>query len=108
MSQASTPSRTNINLLVHGLIAVAITLFLFYIDEGYYNFKWTQSLANWIWFVFYSGGLFTGQVLVRFLFFRNFTGWPYTMMTSVLGSMIGLAMVIGLLSLPRLLSQLQS
>lgn len=30
-----------------------ITQFLFFIDEGYYNFSWMADLDNWLVFVFY-------------------------------------------------------
>jgi hypothetical protein len=33
--------------------SIIFTLFLFYIDEGYYNFDWMQSLENWIVFIPY-------------------------------------------------------
>lgn len=34
--------------------AVIIALFLFYIDEGYYNFAWMKSTGNWIVFFLYA------------------------------------------------------
>lgn len=33
--------------------SVLLTIFLCYIDEGYYNFDWMQSLENWIIFIPY-------------------------------------------------------
>jgi glycopeptide antibiotics resistance protein len=33
--------------------SVLLTLFICYIDEGYYNFEWMQSLENWIVFIPY-------------------------------------------------------
>jgi len=30
-----------------------ITQFLFFIDEGYYNFKWMMNIGNWLIFSFY-------------------------------------------------------
>lgn len=40
-------------------IAVIITLFLFYIDEGYYNFNWMLDFGNWFVFVIYVSVLFS-------------------------------------------------
>ena len=34
-------------------VAAIITMFLFYIDEGYYNFNWMKSFGNWVVFVIY-------------------------------------------------------
>jgi hypothetical protein len=33
--------------------ATIVTLFLFYIDEGYYNFNWMTSVGNWFVFFIY-------------------------------------------------------
>ena len=49
------------------------TLFLSYIDEGYYNFKWMARPGNRIPFVFYSGALLGIQMIVSELLFGNFS-----------------------------------
>ena len=57
---------TRINLV----LAAALTLFLFYIDEGYYSFKWMLDIGNWFvyfLYVFVFFGLFS---LVSFSFKR--------------------------------------
>ena len=33
--------------------ATIVTLFLFYIDESYYNFNWMTSVGNWFVFFIY-------------------------------------------------------
>jgi hypothetical protein len=33
--------------------AIIFTLFLFYIDEGYYDFRWMKRAGNWVPFVIY-------------------------------------------------------
>lgn len=35
------------------ITSVVITFFLFYIDEGYYNFKWMKDPGNWMALVIY-------------------------------------------------------
>ena len=45
-------------------LSVFVTLFLFYIDEGYYNFKWMLNIGNWLIFVLYVFILFMAQILV--------------------------------------------
>ena len=42
-------------------LSVLFTLFICYIDEGYYSFDWMSSLENWIVFIPY--------VLVIYLLF---------------------------------------
>ena len=46
------------------LSSVIITLFLFYIDEGFYNFNWMTDLGNWFVFGFYISLIFGSQILV--------------------------------------------
>jgi hypothetical protein len=47
------PAKNNLKYLWAFLSSVAITLFLFYIDEGYYNFEWMKRAGNWVPFVVY-------------------------------------------------------
>lgn len=45
------------------LASLSITMFLFFIDEGYYDFRWMKRVGNWIPFVIYLSlifGLITG------------------------------------------------
>lgn len=51
--------KVNIENLLPLTIAVIITLFLFYIDEGYYNFNWMLDFGNWFVFVIYVSVLFS-------------------------------------------------
>lgn len=43
-----------------------ITQFLFFIDEGYYNFRWMINVGNWLVFVFYFA------ILAGILYLINF------------------------------------
>ena len=52
-------------------ISVLLTLFLFYIDEGYYNFRWMLEPGAWFVFVLYSGMFFIGQLASVSLLFPN-------------------------------------
>ena len=45
-------------------LSVLVTLFLFYIDEGYYNFKWMLNIGNWLIFMLYVFILYVAQMLV--------------------------------------------
>ena len=40
------------------LSSLLITNFLFYIDEGYNDFRWMRDFGNWIVFVIYCSVLF--------------------------------------------------
>jgi len=44
--------------------SIAITLFLFYIDEGYYSFAWMKSAVAWIIFSIYAFVFFAIQTII--------------------------------------------
>lgn len=59
-------------LLMYTLTSVIITMSLFYVDEGYYDFRWMKNVGNWIAFLIYGTAILTGQVLLFLLFTRVF------------------------------------
>lgn len=71
--------------------AIVITLYLFYLDEGYYNFKWMSNPGNWIMFVIYVGIFFSCQFLVSTLLLKRLKGLKKTIF-SILGG--GIAVMI--------------
>ena len=78
--------------------SVIITLFLFYIDEGYYNFKWMLQLSNWFAFVIYIIPVFGFQLLVFKLISKIFSSQISTILSIIIGAIIGLILVIYLLT----------
>lgn len=54
------------------IISVVASLFLFYIDEGYYNFQWMKSWGNWIVLIIYAGIIFLVQQLFALIFRKVF------------------------------------
>ena len=54
------------------IISVVASLFLFYIDEGYYNFQWMKFWGNWIVFIIYAVIIFLVQQLFAFIFKKVF------------------------------------
>ncbi len=78
--------------------SVIITLFLFYIDEGYYNFKWMLQLSNWFAFVIYIIPVFGFQLLVLKLISKIFSYQISTILSIIIGAIIGLILVIYLLT----------
>jgi len=51
--------------------SIAVTLFLFYIDEGYYSFKWMKSAGAWMVFCIYAFVFFAIQTIIYHLLTRN-------------------------------------
>jgi len=60
------------------LISIVITLFLFYIDEGFYNFKWMLNVGNWIAFLVYVAAIYIAQLLLILPLFRFFPNFMLT------------------------------
>jgi len=61
MTSELTIQKTNTPLLLLAN-SVFITIFLFFIDEGYYNFKWMTNWGAWLVFSIYTVVLFLTQV----------------------------------------------
>ena len=48
-------------------VSLILTLFLFFIDEGYYDFRWMKDLGNWFVFVIYVVGIYAVLLAVTLL-----------------------------------------
>jgi hypothetical protein len=70
------------------LTATLFTLFLFYIDEGYYSFQWMSSLSNWATFFVYIGMLYSTQGIL-FQLFRRLLKKP-KLLSVIFGLSLGL------------------
>jgi len=53
---------------------LGIILFLFFIDEGYYDFRWMANTGNWVVFFIYFIILLPIQVGISEFVFRRATG----------------------------------
>jgi hypothetical protein len=77
------------------IAALLIVLFLFFIDEGYYDFRWMREWGNWFVFGIYLLIFFPLQwVLSRFLL-RQVKGWKKVIAMIC----ISIPLTLGLLSL---------
>ena len=79
-------------------IAAGVTLFLFHIDEGYYNFKWMLNIGNWVVFAIYVSILFFAQwLIIKTVTYKN-EDKTMRNLKYLLGIVIGLLMTFWLLS----------
>lgn len=76
------------------LYSCLIILFLFYIDEGYYNFNWMKQTGNWIVFVLYLAIFSVGQLITNYLILKSYKGGYKTTLTSVIGIPIGFSLIL--------------
>lgn len=90
--------KINKELLFPLLSALFITLFLFYIDEGYYNFKWMLKASNWAAFILYFVPLF-GIPFLLIQFLKKYVTVNTNYILSItLGSVVALFIVISALT----------
>lgn len=83
------PSKRLSPVVINLTVSVLLTTFLFYIDEGYYNFNWTRNIGNWIMFVVYAGSMFLGQTLTEKFILKKYTGNSKSILTSLIGIPLG-------------------
>lgn len=74
--------------------SVLVIFFLFFIDEGYYNFNWMKEPGNWVAFVIYLLAFIFGQTIARFLILKKYSGKYRTALVSILGIPIGFAFIM--------------
>ena len=92
MSQAQTLQVRKTEDLITPLIsAFLIVMFLFFIDEGYYDFRWMKEAGNWFVFVIYMIIFFPIQWGISHFVFSPLTGWKKT------AAMVGLSIPLSLL-----------
>ncbi len=79
-------------------VAVGVTLFLFFIDEGFYNLNWMADARNWVFFFLYVMLLFTAQLLLIWMLFRTKTGRLAATVQHTGGVIVGIALAFYLFS----------
>jgi hypothetical protein len=87
-----TPNTSRDNFLIPFGSALLITHFLFFIDEGFYDFRWMLEWGNWVVFVIYLIMLFPVQWAISYFLFRKFEGLQKALMMMVFGIPITLAL----------------
>ncbi len=80
------------SLLIPLVSAFVITFFLFFIDEGYYDFRWMMSWGNWIVFGIYLILLFPVQWAIAHFLFRKYKGIQKALLMLAIGIPITLAL----------------
>jgi hypothetical protein len=84
-------------LILFGISSVLITMFLFFIDEGYYNFNWMLRWGNWVAFIIYVVPVFLGQLVVYKLIPERFHGKGKTTLSVLLGATLGILLIVNII-----------
>jgi hypothetical protein len=69
------PNRKEVDLVSPFVSTLIIVFFLFFIDEGYYDFRWMKEWGNWLVFVIYMIIFFPLQWLISYFVFYKLSGW---------------------------------
>lgn len=85
-----------INLFLYLAYATALTLFLFYIDEGYYNFAWMSEPGAWFVFSLYSLLFLIVLLLIDAFTFRKISGLQKGLVSLAIGFLINFILVLTL------------
>ena len=91
---APSTKTTSDRLPVLIISSILITLYLFYLDEGYYNFKWMTSVSNWIAFMVYALSIFIGQLFVSSVILKKYHGLGKVLLSVFGGAVIGVLFVM--------------
>jgi hypothetical protein len=78
---------------------VLVILFLFFIDEGYYDFRWAFSIGNWVAFGLYFAIFFIGQFITYYILLRKYEGEYKATLTNIIGIPLALVIIYGIFAL---------
>lgn len=80
-------------LAILTITSIAIAMFLGFIDEGHYNFKWMNNIGNWIALSVYALFIFLGQLLFYKVILRGYKGQGKALLSCV-GAILGILFVV--------------
>jgi len=93
------------DIIVLLISSIVITSFLLFIDEGYYNFKWTTNIEGWIALFIYSMIFLSGQLLFSRLILRKYDGFVKMLISIIAGPLLililfGILLIAGRILIP--------
>lgn len=94
MSASITPNKKKEYIAVYALLTILVTTFLCFIDEGNFNFNWIYNWGNWVVFIIYAFGIFSGQILAQHFLFKKLETVERIVLSFVIGGAVGLIAVI--------------
>jgi hypothetical protein len=91
LATPSKPSPVPVSILSN----VLVVLFLFFIDEGNFNFDWALNPGGWFAFGAYFIGIQICQCLTYLFILKKYKGAYKNTLTSLIGIPLGLLLVMG-------------
>lgn len=102
---ANSSIRKDIAPIIAALIIVNI---MFWMDEGYYDFRWMKGAGNWFFFLLYTAAVIAGELFVKDVFFSRIKEryqTPLTILTGIpLGIILAISAIISMGLVIRLIS----
>jgi hypothetical protein len=92
---ASRSVNQKLDYIIPFVLALLVTGFLFFIDEGYYDMRWAEDPGNWFVFFVYSGIMLGGQLLIQQFMFKKYTGWRRHAVVAFVGIPLGVLTALG-------------
>jgi hypothetical protein len=74
--------------------AIFIVFTLFWMDEGYYDFRWMTNWGAWLVFIIYSGGLVLGEYIISLLLSDKFQGRRRLALVITTGIPLGVGIMV--------------
>lgn len=94
MNTATIFFRKHGDAILYLFSSILVTMFLFYIDEGYYSFQWMTSIGAWIVFLIYASVFWFVQLGVDAIILRKLTFRIRRAFSLVLGISIGMIFLL--------------
>jgi len=88
-----TKESVNKELRYYLINTLFITNILFFIDEGYNDFRWMSNVGNWIIFIVYVLIIFGIQTLLSQVILRRFISQNKRIISILIGTIIGIALL---------------
>ncbi|KAA1243542.1 hypothetical protein [Aquimarina sp. RZ0] len=86
----------NRELLILSSSSILSTLFLFFIDEGNYNFNWITEPLVWLIFLMYAVPIFLGQLFISKVILKKYNGTGIIIASILVGTTVGIAFTTGI------------
>ncbi len=78
-------------------VSILFVIFLGFIDEGNYNFRWITDTGSWIALAVYALAILLGELLVSEFFLKRFSGMGKVFVSALGGILIGVIFVVTVL-----------
>ena len=85
-------------VITPAICSILTIMFLFFIDEGSYSFKWMHQKENWIAFAIYVIGFLVSQLITSLIILRNYRGRNKVRLLSLVTVALGLFFTLSFFS----------